>query len=192
MYLQNKYTRWYYNIIDRARTRTIDGYSERHHIIPKSLGGSNEAHNLIRLTAREHYICHRLLVKMVEGQDRSKMALAATKMWQKGSNQERNYRLNSRTYDFLKREASAFLSEVNRRRWADPKMRNQLIESFKQAKRSDATKKPISEETRNKMRESALKRDNSNRVSWNKGKKGLQVAWNKGITWSKKSTQKKP
>lgn len=34
---------------------------ERHHVIPKCLGGSNSKDNLVELTAREHFICHWLL-----------------------------------------------------------------------------------------------------------------------------------
>ena len=41
MYLQNKYTTWYYKIINKAKNRTIAGYTEKHHIIPRSLGGKN-------------------------------------------------------------------------------------------------------------------------------------------------------
>lgn len=38
-------------------------YSERHHIILKSLGGTDDKSNLVRLTGREHYIVHLLLTK---------------------------------------------------------------------------------------------------------------------------------
>lgn len=67
MYLQNKYTRWYYNIVNAAQNRSINGYVEKHHIIPKSLGGSNKKINIVSLTAREHFICHWLLTKMTHG-----------------------------------------------------------------------------------------------------------------------------
>ena len=40
------------------------GYTERHHILPKCMGGSNEKHNLVDLTAEEHFLAHQLLVKM--------------------------------------------------------------------------------------------------------------------------------
>jgi len=76
MYLINKYTNTYYKIIDRAKTRDITGYTEKHHIIPKSLGGSNSKDNLVKLTAREHFICHLLLSKMTDGTNRQKMFLA--------------------------------------------------------------------------------------------------------------------
>ena len=36
-------------------------YKERHHIVPKCLGGTNEKDNLIDLYAKEHYEAHRLL-----------------------------------------------------------------------------------------------------------------------------------
>lgn len=39
----------------------VDGYSEVHHIIPRSEGGLDDDDNLVRLTAREHYIAHKLL-----------------------------------------------------------------------------------------------------------------------------------
>ena len=69
MYLQNKYTRWYYNIIQRAQSRILpaDVYTEKHHIIPSSLGGSNSISNIASLTSREHFICHLLLTKMTTG-----------------------------------------------------------------------------------------------------------------------------
>lgn len=53
--------------MQNAKTRGMpDGYSERHHIIPKSLGGSNGASNIIHLTPKEHYVSHHLLTKMCE------------------------------------------------------------------------------------------------------------------------------
>lgn len=39
-------------------------YTEKHHIIPKCMGGSDENSNLVKLTAREHYIAHKLLTKI--------------------------------------------------------------------------------------------------------------------------------
>lgn len=52
-------------IISRAKSREIpDCYCERHHIIPKSMGGSDDADNIAVLTAREHFIIHWLLMKI--------------------------------------------------------------------------------------------------------------------------------
>ena len=80
-YLDNKYTQWYYDIIESARQRKIDGYTERHHIIPDCFfknrtrngpkgwldGYPNNPSNLVRLTGKEHLICHLLLLKMCAG-----------------------------------------------------------------------------------------------------------------------------
>lgn len=45
----------------RGRFACGDEYHERHHIVPKCLGGTNEENNLIDLFAREHFEAHRLL-----------------------------------------------------------------------------------------------------------------------------------
>src|ERR1035437_1556942 len=68
-YLSNKYKGWYDQIMDRAKDRAIDGYSERHHIVPRTFGGSNDKSNIVRLTYREHYLAHWLLPKFVVGDD---------------------------------------------------------------------------------------------------------------------------
>jgi hypothetical protein len=51
-------------------------YTEAHHIIPKSLGGTDDRSNIAVLTAREHYICHLLLPKMTQGPAYHKMIRA--------------------------------------------------------------------------------------------------------------------
>ena len=48
------YRKIYADIIRRAKERPKPNcYTERHHIVPKSLGGSNEKDNIVILTARE-------------------------------------------------------------------------------------------------------------------------------------------
>ncbi|HMS90605.1 MAG TPA: NUMOD3 domain-containing DNA-binding protein [Candidatus Absconditabacterales bacterium] len=62
------YQKIYDQIIDRAqkenRRKSKEVYFERHHIIPKCLGGSNEKSNLVLLTAREHFLCHWILYRL--------------------------------------------------------------------------------------------------------------------------------
>ena len=62
--LHSKYFKWYKSIINFAITskrKREDSYYENHHILPKSMGGSNLKENLVLLTPKEHYVCHRLL-----------------------------------------------------------------------------------------------------------------------------------
>jgi len=59
------YEKHYALLIARAKQRgEIETYTERHHIIPKCMGGSNDNDNIAVLTAAEHYVAHQLLVKM--------------------------------------------------------------------------------------------------------------------------------
>jgi len=71
LFLENKYIKWYYSIIDNRikMPHKKDLYTERYHIIPKSLGGNNEKHNLVRLSAREHFLVHWLLTKMCKSKN---------------------------------------------------------------------------------------------------------------------------
>jgi hypothetical protein len=103
----NKYTTWYTAITDRARTRKLDGYTERHHVIPKSLNGTDNKTNLVDLTAREHFICHWLLTKMYTGEAKSKMIYALNGMKRNGKFTQRYETLiTSRVYESLKKEFS--------------------------------------------------------------------------------------
>jgi 5-methylcytosine-specific restriction endonuclease McrA len=58
------YLRIYNKIIKRAKNRINDGYIEKHHIIPKSMGGSNNISNIVELTPREHFLAHWLLYRI--------------------------------------------------------------------------------------------------------------------------------
>lgn len=65
--VNSKYYKIYNDIIEKAittnRYKNKDVYYENHHILPKSLGGTDDKDNLALLTAREHYIVHKLLCK---------------------------------------------------------------------------------------------------------------------------------
>ena len=112
LFINNKYTRIYYKIIERAKTRTISGYTENHHIIPKSLGGENNKYNLVKLTAREHFICHLLLTKMTGGEKRNKMISSVFYLTGRGKAKERNNTIKvSRMYQILKEEHSKNVSK---------------------------------------------------------------------------------
>jgi hypothetical protein len=58
------YKKHYDALCDRARQRAIGGYFERHHVIPRCMGGANNKDNIVKLTPEEHYIAHQLLVKI--------------------------------------------------------------------------------------------------------------------------------
>ena len=101
LFLQNKYTSWYYSIISKAKQRVTVGYTEKHHVIPRTLGGKNDKDNTVILTAREHFICHLLLTKMLTGQERQKMVYALHMLSNaRNSNQQTRYIPSSKLYEY--------------------------------------------------------------------------------------------
>lgn len=101
MFKENKYTNTYYNLISTAAEKDrskSENYYESHHIIPRSLGGSNEKSNLVLLTPREHYIAHLLLTKMCEGNFKYKMIWALHVL-----TFAKDQKLYSRSYDLVRR-----------------------------------------------------------------------------------------
>lgn len=64
-------------LVKKALNRThINGYTEHHHIVPKCVGGTDDASNIVVLTAREHFVAHLLLPKLYTGHDRFKLEKA--------------------------------------------------------------------------------------------------------------------
>ena len=114
-------------MVEKARTcPCVEGqYLEKHHIIPKSLGGTNDASNLVKFTARQHYIAHLLLYKIykdkcVGGVDKTpfyKMLSALGAMIQfpasydESGNAKRFFKFGSVTYEKWKIELSKVNSE---------------------------------------------------------------------------------
>lgn len=127
--IDNKYSRWYNNIIKRAQTRTITGYVEKHHIIPKSLGGSNAKSNVVSLTAKEHFICHMLLSKMVDGIQRQKMIHAWWAMATLKKDCQDRYRLNFFQYQSVRQEYSKYFSKNNPMK--DPILQQKRVDTWR-------------------------------------------------------------
>jgi hypothetical protein len=71
------YGRIYSQLMERAKGRQLSGYAERHHIVPRCMGGGDEAANIAVLTGAEHYVAHQLLAKMHPGNHRLLWALSA-------------------------------------------------------------------------------------------------------------------
>lgn len=103
MFLTNKYTRWYYEIINRSNHCAPSGYVEKHHIVPRCLGGSSHPSNVVALTAREHFICHLLLTKMLDGLAKHKMQFALNMMLVAQKDKHLRYTPSSRLYEYARR-----------------------------------------------------------------------------------------
>ena len=101
------YQRLYNSIVRRGQNRILEGYSEKHHIIPRCIGGTDEATNLVSLTPEEHYLCHLLLVKIHPNNIR----LVKAAMFMVSSNN--NVKRNNKAYGWLKRQYSEYMSGPN-------------------------------------------------------------------------------
>ena len=102
----NKYQTWYKQITERGQQRPRDPKHENHHIIPKSLGGSNKKENITNISVREHFICHWLLTKIHStGEAHWKMDNALRFMRAENKHQARYHtKITSRVYARLKEE----------------------------------------------------------------------------------------
>lgn len=111
MFLNNKYASWYWSLINRAKSRSLPHhiYKERHHIIPRCMGGSNQSVNLVNLTAKEHYIAHLLLPHMVIGRDKYKLQVA---FWRMCSPKDGRHIPCNRMYEQAKLQMAHALSEL--------------------------------------------------------------------------------
>lgn len=94
------------NIINQAKNRILNGYSERHHIIPRCMSGTNDKNNLVRLTPEEHYVVHQLLVKIYPNEP--KLAMATFRLTHKSSKMFHNNKL----YGWLKRKHAKAMSKI--------------------------------------------------------------------------------
>lgn len=153
IYKDNKYTTTYYKIIEKAIGRDNgDCYVELHHIIPEAFyedrkrkgrkgwlsGNPDSSTNLVNLTAREHFICHWLLIKMTEGNALNICMYALNGMKRDSDHQERyETKITSRVYARLKPLIAQIHSNTMKGRipWNKGKKetRPEVLEKIKQA-----------------------------------------------------------
>lgn len=97
-------------IIDRAKNRIIDSYTEKHHIVPKCMGGNNKNINIVKLTAKEHWLIHLLLIEIYP--DNNKLKIAIRKMMMKSNNQNRDYVISGKQFERLRKMVSEAHSKL--------------------------------------------------------------------------------
>lgn len=134
MFKNNKYTAIYFRLMKRPTITESSVYTELHHIIPKCLGGSDDNSNLVNLTAREHFIAHKLLCKMVvDPSDFHKVSYAFWRMCVPQSKYHKRKNMISRDYDIAKKQLSKAMKINN------PMFRKEVVKKFKR-KRPEQSK----------------------------------------------------
>lgn len=137
IFIKNKYHAWYFNIIKKAQLRSIPEKNyEVHHIVPRSLGGSNNSDNLVHLTLREHLIVHLLLTKITSGEHQTKMLYSFNMM----SNFKK---YNGRKYQFYRR----WFTETHKKRMSGKNHPN-----YGKKQDQDTIEKRIANTDKNKLK----------------------------------------
>lgn len=106
-----KYKEFIQNILNtRGRFACGEEYHERHHIVPKCMGGTDNENNLIDLFAKEHYEAHKLLA--LENSDNYSLIYAWWNMAQINGNKSQNrYVLTPEEYEEIRIKCAIVSSE---------------------------------------------------------------------------------
>jgi hypothetical protein len=99
-------------------------YCERHHIIPKCLGGSDDKSNIVNLTAREHFLSHWLLHRIYP--NNSSLALAFFRCSNKNHCDRGKFTPSSRAYGEA-RIAFSIANSKNKKGLINSKEQNEKI-----------------------------------------------------------------
>lgn len=127
------------NILNtRGRFACGNEYHERHHIVPKCLGGSNDEDNLIDLFAKEHFIAHKLLA--TEYPDNKSLTFAWTCMAFPNNKVQKRYEVTPEEYE----EAKKAISRAMSGRTMSEETKKKLSDSKKGKSLSDETKEKLS------------------------------------------------
>ena len=94
-------------MLDASCNPKQDDYKESHHIVPKCMGGDDSKENLIKLTARQHYLAHWLLYKIYKT---SSLVHAWHSMSRIGKGQDKR-QINSHLFQYCKIERKKHLSK---------------------------------------------------------------------------------
>jgi hypothetical protein len=94
------YKKHYDKLIERSKNRILEGYVEKHHIIPRCLGGTDDATNIAILTPEEHFLAHQLLVKIYPNSPPLVKAVVIM------TTHQTQQRANNKLFGWLRRRAS--------------------------------------------------------------------------------------
>jgi len=159
------YKKHYDLLIERAITRLLEGYGEKHHIVPRCMGGTDDTTNIVVLTAEEHYVAHQLLIKIYP--KHRGLAEAAYLMTVDGAGN----RVNNKMYGWLKRK----ISEERSERMKGKKLRLGMSPSAEHRAKISATLKGRPSPHK------GIKHSAESKKNMSEGSKG-QRPWNKGKT----------
>lgn len=167
------YKERYNKLIYHYKNTITEGYVEKHHIVPKCLGGTDDIDNLVALPPKAHFICHYLLHKMHP--DNNSLAYAFSMM--SVNNPYQNRKNTGRLYELSKVARSNAMKGVPRPEWVKEKLRKpkQNKENYK-GKKSVSHRENISKALKGKPKSNkhVIKLVQSNKPHYERRKKETQ------------------
>lgn len=104
------YQKHYDILIERSKTRILDGYVEKHHILPRCLGGTDAKENIAILTPEEHFLAHQLLTKI---HPNNKDLIYATQLM---TTHQTNRRVNNKLFGWIRKQMALSMS-IRTKKW---------------------------------------------------------------------------
>lgn len=187
------YRHIYIQIIRRAKNEQMSGlrpasysfrkrkicldYYEFHHILPKSLFPqyARLRKNKVALTAREHFICHKLLYKIYPGRQMAYAMRQLCGVYR--ANELCN--ISSREYECIQKLASEYISETLKGHTFSEESRQKISSTLKAKYAAGLIEIPhreVTDESRKKISDTLKSKYEAGMVNWNKGKKCPQLA----------------
>jgi hypothetical protein len=132
------YKMHYDRLIARARIRNLEGYVERHHVKPKCIDKSIYNTDIVRLLPEEHWIAHKLIIKIYPNHPGLIYAL------ERMSNSKNGQCYNNKFYGWLRKEHIKILSKQHKGKKLSPEQCKILLEVNKGKKHTARHKQKIS------------------------------------------------
>lgn len=171
------YQKVYTALIEKAKSENRiyhNGvYYEKHHILPICLNGGNEKENKVLLTAREHFIAHKLLTYIYKGN--TKIACAFFRM----AYDKRDRKVSSRDYEYAKK-----ISRLDMKGEKNPMYKKPIYIIWE-----EKYGKEIADNKRKQFKENKKGKKRTD-IVWNKGKKCPQLATMRGKHHSEETKNK--
>lgn len=178
IFIDNKYTRWYFSIIENAKLRTTSSYTERHHIIPECFfknrsrngpagwvdGNPEDLNNKVLLTAKEHFTCHHLLTKMLANPRPRAQMIKALERMTASNNSHKRHKITSRLFEQIRTDAAVAHSLLTKGKPSHRK--GKKCPNISLSKKGKSIKLP----PRTKEHQDNINKSLKGRTVWNTGK----------------------
>jgi len=188
------YQHQYNLLIKSAQLNLTTGYADNHHIIPQSMGGSNDPTNLVLLSAKQHFVAHHLLYKIHRNREMTNAFFLMCNVKRGGA----RFKITSKQYEVLREEKRQCQKDImtgqpsraKGKKWSDESKTklsaSQMghhrgkgnVSSFKGKHHSDESKKKLSEKQKGNKNHLGILHSEETKKMMSENRKGkTKVPW---------------